>query len=357
LPSQQQLKWAQLRVGLTVLFASVMLGILIFLMSGSTGLFVPKIKLKSYFVDAGGLRVGAPVRLQSVDIGNVLGIRIVADKKLTPVEVTMRVSTKYAFALRQDSTATLDTAGVLGETFVNISSTTAGGPQVRDGDVLPTQEQPDITDVVRSSQSTLQNMQSLLTRTDRMLSFVESGQGSIGKLIYDDSLYKQLNTTVGELQQIVGQINSGQGSIGKLIASDELYNKANTTVDNLNRLVDELQSGQGSVGKLIKDPSLYDNANQTIAKANQLMADINAGKGALGKFAKDEEFARKLDLTVTRLSELTGKINSGQGSVGKLVNDPSLYNNVDQVMSETRNLLLAIRQNPKQYLTIRLHIF
>jgi phospholipid/cholesterol/gamma-HCH transport system substrate-binding protein len=357
LPSQQQLKWAQLRVGLTVVFASIMLGVLIFLMSGSTGLFVPKIKLKSYFADASGLRVGAPVRLQSVDIGNVLSLRIVPDRPLTPVEVTMRVSTKYSFALREDSTATLDTAGVLGETFVNITSTTAKGPQVQNGDVLPTQEQPDITDVVRSSQSTLQNMQALLTRTDRILSFVESGQGSFGKLVYDDQLYKQLNTTVGELQQIIGPISAGQGSIGKLIASDELYNKANASIDKLNLLVDEVQSGQGSVGKFMKDPALYDNANQTIAKANQFMTDINAGKGALGRFAKDEEFARKLDNTVSRLSNLADKIDAGQGSAGKLVNDPSLYNNADKVMLEARNLLQAIRQNPKQYLTIRLRIF
>jgi phospholipid/cholesterol/gamma-HCH transport system substrate-binding protein len=357
LPSQQQLKWAQLRVGLTVVFASVMLAVLIFLMSGSTGLFVPKIKLKSYFVDASGLRVGAPVRLQSVDIGNVVGIRIVPDRSLTPVEVTMRVSTKYSFALHADSTATLDTAGVLGETFVNISSTSAKGPLVHDGDVLPTQEQPDITDVVRASQSTLQNMQALLARTDRILSFMESGQGSIGKLIYDDQLYRQLNATIGELQQIIGPISAGKGSIGKLIASDELYNKANASLDKLNRLVDDVQSGQGSVGKFMKDPALYDNANQTIAKANQLMTDINAGKGTLGKFAKDEEFARKLDNAVSRLSELADKLNSGQGSAGKLVNDPSLYNNADKVMTETRELLQAIRTNPKQYLTIHLRIF
>ena len=52
MPSQKQLKWSQLRVGLTVLFASITLGVLIFLMSGTTGLFTPKITLKSYFDNA-----------------------------------------------------------------------------------------------------------------------------------------------------------------------------------------------------------------------------------------------------------------------------------------------------------------
>ena len=75
MPSQKQLKWSQLRVGLTVLVASITLGVLIFLMSGTTGLFTPKINLKSYFDNAGGLRDGAPVRLAGVDIGNVTGVR------------------------------------------------------------------------------------------------------------------------------------------------------------------------------------------------------------------------------------------------------------------------------------------
>ena len=71
MPSQKQLQWSQLKVGLTVLVASITLAVLIFLMSGTGGLFTHKIILKSYFDNAGGLRVGAPVRLAGVDVGNV----------------------------------------------------------------------------------------------------------------------------------------------------------------------------------------------------------------------------------------------------------------------------------------------
>ncbi len=124
MPSQKQLKWSELKVGLTVLVACITLGVLIFLMSGTGGLFTTKIELKSYFDDANGLRVGAPVRLAGVDIGNVAGIRVVSDKgkQLTPVEVTMKVNTRYLFNLRKDSLTLLSTAGVLGETYINIDS-------------------------------------------------------------------------------------------------------------------------------------------------------------------------------------------------------------------------------------------
>ncbi len=357
MPSQKQLHWSELRVGLTVLFASVTLTILIFLMSGTTGMFTPKIILKSYYDNASGLRLGAPVRLEGVDIGNVDGIRIVKENRLTPVEVTMRVSSKYDYALRKDSVTTLNTAGVLGETYVDIDSATAKAAPAQNGDILPIHDRPDIQDVVRSSQSTLQNMQTLLQRLDRIVSTVESGQGSVGKLINDPGLYNRLNATVGDMQGIINKVGAGQGSLGKLFTDDTLYNKANTTVDKLSVIVDELNQGKGSAGKFLKDPALYDNANKTLAEARQVMEQVNAGKGALGKFARDEAFAKKLDNTVTKLSLLSDRLEAGEGSAGKLLKDPSLYNNADQMLVESRELVKAIRQDPKKYLSIKLHIF
>src|SRR3981189_94595 len=104
-------------------------------MSGTVGLFTSHIKLKSYFDNASGIRVGAPVRLSGVDIGNVAKIQIVPDKdkQLTPVEVIMKVSTKYAFNLRRDSVTSLETAGVLGETYIDIDSSQAIGPVAQNG--------------------------------------------------------------------------------------------------------------------------------------------------------------------------------------------------------------------------------
>src|SRR5438270_3947883 len=115
MPSQQQLRWSQLRVGITVLVSSIVLAILIFLMSGSSGPFSSKLILKSYFQSTAGLRVGAPVTVQGVTIGNVKKIEIVPNRKLDPVLVTMKVNKDYGFEIRKDSIAKLATAGVLGE--------------------------------------------------------------------------------------------------------------------------------------------------------------------------------------------------------------------------------------------------
>ena len=359
MPSQKQLQWSQLKVGITVIVASLTLGLLLFLMSGTAGLFTPRIILKAYFDDAQGLRQGAPVRLSGVDIGNINTIRIVPDKdkQQTPVEITMKVSTKYSYDMRRDSTTSIETAGVLGEAFINIDSSQAVGGPVHDGDTLPTQVHPDFNQVVKASQSTLQNMDALLKRADRILAFAESGKGSLGKLIYDPTLYNRFSATVADFQQIVDQISSGQGSLGALISRNDAYDKFLSTLDKMNSVIDDMQQGKGTAGKFLKDPSLYNNANDTIANLKKVTDDINAGKGTLGRLTKDEELAKKLDTTITKLSQLTTELEAGQGTAGKLIKDETLYNNANQMLVETQNLVKAIRQNPKKYLSIKLHVF
>jgi phospholipid/cholesterol/gamma-HCH transport system substrate-binding protein len=359
LPSQKQLKWSQLRVGITVIAASLTLGFLLFLMSGTAGLFTPRITVKSYFDNAEGLRDGAPVRLSGVDIGNVTNIRIVPDKdkQITPVEVTMKLTTKYGYAMRRDSEISLETAGVLGETYLDIDSSQAVGAPVQNGDTLPTQVHPDFNQVVRASQSTLQNMDALLKRADRILAFAESGKGSLGKLIYDPTLYNRFSATVADFQKIVEEVGNGKGSLGALISRNEAYDKFIGTLDKMNGVIDDIQQGKGTAGKILKDPSLYDNANATIANLKKVTEDINAGKGTLGKLTKDEELAKKLDNTITKLSELTTQLEAGQGTAGKLFKDDALYNNANQMLTETHDLVKAIRENPKKYLSIKLHIF
>lgn len=357
MPSQKQLKWSQLKVGITVIVASVTLAVLLFLMSGTVGLFTPQITVKSYFDNAEGLRKGAPVRLSGVDIGNVTDISVVTGKPLTPVLVTMKVSTKFGFALRRDSVTSLETAGVLGETFLDIDSSQAVGPPLQNGDTLPTQVHPDFNQVVRASQSTLQNMDALLKRADRILAFAESGKGSLGKLIYDPTLYNRFSDTVAEFQKIVAQVGNGEGSLGRLISSNDAYDKVFSTLDKMDKVIDDLQQGKGTAGKFLKDPSLYNNANDTIANLKKVTDDINAGKGTLGKLTKDEELANKLDNTITKLSQLTTQLEAGQGSAGKFFKDDAFYNHADELMSESRDLVKAIRQNPKKYLSIKLHVF
>jgi phospholipid/cholesterol/gamma-HCH transport system substrate-binding protein len=324
--------------------------------------------LRAYFENAAGLVKGAPVRLSGVDIGNVDAVHYVSDpkRKSTPVEVVMKVSSHHqnevlrgtaANQYKDGSLATLETAGVLGATFVDIDSSKAAGPPVKDGDELKTTESPGVQDVLKASQGTLEKLNTILNNVNNIVDTIQNGRGSVGKLINDPELYNHANGLVQQLQTLTTQINQGKGSVGKLLASDELYNKLDDTVTKFSQIVDEINAGKGNVGKFLKDEQLYNNINQTTASIRDLMNDIDAGKGTLGLLAKNKEYAAKIDRLTTDLEQISNRLAAGEGSAGLLLKDPRLYNNADQMLIESRNLVKAIRENPKKYLTIHFKIF
>jgi phospholipid/cholesterol/gamma-HCH transport system substrate-binding protein len=343
-----------------VIVASVTLAILVFLIRGTSGIFTSKIKLVVYFEHAEGIRSGQPVDLEGVPIGNVTGVRFVPGRTGFPVEVMMSVRDKFAPSIligEQGSTATVKTAGVLGESYVDISSRKAKGAPATDGAQLRAGNVPDYTDVISASQSTLQNIDVLLERATDVVKQVQEGKGSLPQFINDPTTINKINAILNQVQGLLNDVSSGKGTIGQLFTDKTLAVKATDAIDKLDRLVDDINSGKGNLGKLVKDEELYHNLNQTVAKANKLMDDLNAGRGPAGKLLKDEELARKLQNTINKLSDIADRLDAGEGSAGKLLKDPSVYNNTDQLLVETRTLIKAIRENPKKYLTIHFRVF
>jgi phospholipid/cholesterol/gamma-HCH transport system substrate-binding protein len=357
-PSQQEVQWSQLKVGVLILVALTALAALVFLMSGSTGgIFTRKTTLRSYFENSAGLKVGAPVDLEGVTIGNVTKINIVPARKLTPVEVTMKISNRYRDAVHTDSTSSLETIGVLGDTVVDINSKTATGPPVQDNAELKTNETPNLSDVIKSSQGTIEQLNTILAKVDQLADTLNSNKGSVGQLINNPELYNKAVATLNQLSQLVDSVANGKGSIGKLFADNTLYDHINGTVSKVDQLTTEIDQGKGTIGKLLKDQKMANDLSQSVSNVNQLLADINAGKGGLGVIAKDPQFAAKLRDTVDKLDSVLNRVDSGEGTVGQLVRNPSLYNNLDQSLTETRGLIAAIRENPKKYLTFHVKIF
>jgi phospholipid/cholesterol/gamma-HCH transport system substrate-binding protein len=356
-PSQQEVRWSQLKVGVLVIVAAAALTALVFLMSGTSGGFSGKTTLRSYFENAAGLKEGAPVNLEGVSIGTVTHIRIVPERKLTPVEVTMKIGNKYRTAVHTDSTCSLETIGVLGDTVVDINSKTATGPPVENNAELKTNETPNLSDVIKSSQGTIEQLNTILAKVDHLADSLNSTKGSIGELINNPDLYNKAVVTLNQLSQLVDTVANGKGSLGKLVADDTLFNHINDTVAKVDRMTTSIDEGKGTIGKLLKDETLANNLSQSVSNVNQLLADINAGKGGLGMIAKDPQFAAKLRDTVDKLDSVLNRVDSGEGTVGQLVRNPSLYNNLDQSLTETRGLIAAIRENPKKYLTFHVKIF
>jgi phospholipid/cholesterol/gamma-HCH transport system substrate-binding protein len=357
-PSRKEIQWSQLRVGALVLIAVTILVGLIILMSGSTGgLFARKIVLRAYFKNASGLKPGAPVTLEGVTIGNVTHVRVKPDRNPTPVEVTMQAGYEFIRLLHTDSTVVIAQAGALGDSFVDITSVNATGPQPANNDELKTKESSSIQDVIGSSEATVQEVSGLIHKMDVLVDTLNSKQGSAGLFLNDPALYRKISRIADDLQSITGTMSGGKGSLGKLLTDDTLYERANSTIDRLNKIATGLDEGKGSAGKFLKDDSLYNNLNSTVANANELVAQINAGKGSIGKLARDPSFAKKIDDTVTRLDSILKSIDEGKGSIGQLVQNRSLYDHADQTLDQAHQLVKSMRENPKKYLVVQLKVF
>ena len=79
----------------------------------------------------------------------------------------------------------------------------------------------------------------------------------------------EIKQTVAQARDVVDQINAGQGTVGKLVKDDTLYNETTASMTNLKEILAEDQSGQGSVGKLVNDQEFYKNAKLSLQKLDK----------------------------------------------------------------------------------------
>jgi phospholipid/cholesterol/gamma-HCH transport system substrate-binding protein len=358
MPQQERVAWAQLRVGVMVIAGLAILAVGIFFISGQVGFFTQRYTLKTYLTEASGLREGAEVRLAGVAIGNVKRVQISAfTDRSRAVEVVMHVSRRYQQEIRADSVASIETVGLLGESYVNISRGSRSQEVIPDEGVLKSSEGAEIKQVVQNADDVIVNLRVLSAQLNNITGQLQAGKGSIGKLIYDQTLYNHMNATAAKLDQMVTDLDEGKGSLGKLMADETFYNNATTTFDRFNKLLDDMQHGQGSVAKFISDPSVYNNVNHLVAQANSLFDGVNQGRGTLGKLATDSQLYDRANDVFDRFDKISTRMADGQGTLGKFSTDPTLYNNLSDSSKSMKDFLTEFKKSPKKYLTLRVHLF
>lgn len=243
------------------------------------------------------LKVGDRVKMAGVEIGRVEGIELTNNK----VKVTMKL--RHNAVVKTDSTAVIKFTGLMGQNFVAIDFGSPDAPQATGNTLLQSIEQPDFSAI-------MQKLDSVATGVENL---TKSFSGdSIGNLLgpFTDFLKQNsepLSETIANIRDASAQIASGEGTVGKLIYDDALHNTALNTVSNLQVTSDEIKLA--------------------IAEARKVVDGVNAGEGSLGKLVKDEKLYAETTASMTNLREILEKINQGQGTVGKLVNEPEFYKN------------------------------
>lgn len=357
MPQQSKAKWAALKVGVLAMAAMAIVTVLVFLITGHANPFASKSNVFTYVSDSASLAEGAPVSLNGIPIGKVKSIILSGSKEPgRTVRIDLEIPAKSLKLIPSDSVASISAPNVLGSKFINITMGKSSST-VRPGQEIASLNTAEFEDIVKQGYSVLTSLQGIVTKVDGLINQIQSGQGSIGKLLVDETLYNHVLTIVDSVQALANALNSDKGTLGKLIYDKELYGQVQGSLTRVDAMLQDIQSGQGTAGKFLKDPALYNESQKTVAEIRKLAEDLNAGKGTAGKLLKSDELHSQLLATIGKLDTIMDKVNAGQGTIGQLLVNSQLYDNLTATTREMEGLMKDFRANPKKFLRIKLALF
>jgi len=357
MPSAKKVAWAQLKVGIMAILALVILSALIVLLTGTQNPFSKTFVVYTFMGDSGAMTEGSAVRLNGILVGKVRKIGLSGEANPDRViKMDLEIDNKFMNQIPVDSSVGFSAENVLGAKFLNIKRGLKK-QYIQNGSVLASRDDKDFLEVIQSAMPLLDSAQVILNRIDKIVALVETGKGSIGKLLTDEQLYTNLNNTIADMNKVTSALNTGKGTLGLLLNDDALYQDFRRTIAKLDTLADGLQAGEGTAGKLLKDSTLYDELRKSSAELRTLITDLNAGKGTAGKLLKDDALHQRLLTSLDKVNATIDRVNSGQGTLGQLMVNPALYENLTAATGEMREFMKEFRANPKKFLSIQLKLF
>lgn len=297
--------WGRLQVGLLLMFAVIVL-IYASFTGGGTSIFESKDPFVTYFKNVDGLVRGSPVWMSGVEVGNVTSIKFEIRDSIRYIRVDCNVKDAIWPFLTKDARVQLGTIGFLGDKFVNIVPGKFGDKPIEKGGVIPVEQVANAKDMFKAGQNAFEQAGSVVQGLDTVLSRMNRGEGTLGKIATDAQLYDELTKLLANLTRLTADLQKNQE---RLTSSIETMS---TSVGNLSQKVDQ---NTGTIGRLFNDAQLYDNLNATSA----------------------------------RLDSVLTKIDMAQGNMGLLVNDTALYVEMVNLMTRANNLMADIEKNPRKY--------
>jgi phospholipid/cholesterol/gamma-HCH transport system substrate-binding protein len=405
--TRKKLNIAEMKVGIFVIIALLLLSALILQQSWGLRFFSKSEKVLTYLPDVGGLKPGAPVWLAGLEIGKVRKVTIIPPESfpvnapvfrkiddlkkqiasLDPkspkfqatiedlldqvrnyklliriVEVQLDIQPQFLNRISRDSEVSIESRGLIGDSFIDITPGVSGGLPEKSGDfyLIESIQHPGFREIMTGANDVVANFGVLSEQFKNLTTKINPGKigSSIADTVQDvQKTVRAAETTFSRATSLINDLHGGQGTFSKIVTDPELYQRLTQSLEKFNSLAEKLQNGSGTIPKLINDPSLYNNASETLKKAQAVIDRIDKGEGTLGKLSQDAALYEKTKVALERFASLAEQIEQGKGTMGKLLKDPGLYNNLDQSSAEISKLLYDLRKDPKKYLTIRFRVF
>ena len=203
------------RLGAFIFVTLALLAAGVFEIGSKEYLFRSTYQLKAQFDNVAGLADGADVQVGGVHSGMVRSIEL-PHKPGDKVTVVMDLNRSTHEIIKQNSVASIETEGVLGNQFVAISFGSAGHAEVKDGETLESAPPLVLSDLFKktsgildSSQKAIDNATLATAHLNSVSAKIDSGQGTVGELVNDKQLYTNLEQTTVTLHDTMLQAQTG----------------------------------------------------------------------------------------------------------------------------------------------------
>ena len=276
-------------------FAFLLAGILV--VGNLHETFNRKIKVVSLFDDVGGMQRGNNIWLSGVKIGPVSDLQFYGKSK---VEVSMNIETKAQKFIPKDSKVKLGTDGLIGNKILVIYGGSENTANIQEGDTLWVEKTFSSEDMINTLQENNKNLLAITTDFKAISKRIAGGDGTIGKLLNDSSVYVNINEATSSLKNASVK---AQQLLGSLATFSTALNKKGTLANELTNDTLVFSSVKASALKL---QTMADTA--TIFISNLKKAGNNP-HSAIGVLLHDEEAGNHLKETIKNLENSSVKLD------------------------------------------------
>jgi len=333
---KKQLKWSQIKVGLVMTIAFVVLLIAVFFTGNIQNVFLKKAELKIQFRDVVGLRKGAPVWILGLEEGSVKNITL---DPTYGVIVTIAVNKNALEFVRKDSRATILTMGLLGDKYIELSTGSPQAEPIRPAEVIKGSSEMGLREV----------MGQFIEKIDSLVTKIEGGQGTIAKLLNDPALYNNLLGATHSLSAFLENLKDSKGTLKLLIDDPSVYKKMLAATSSIEEFSKRINESSGTLRRLIEDPSLYNKTLTVASQIEEFSRKLNESQGTLKKMIEDPALYENFNRDLKELSSILEKIDKGEGVAGALIKDRELAKELKDTVTELKELLKNIKEHPKKY--------
>jgi phospholipid/cholesterol/gamma-HCH transport system substrate-binding protein len=196
----------KIKIGLFTFMGLLVLVLAIFFIGNRKNLFSSTFTVYGIFKNVSGLQVGNNVRLVGINVGVVQSINIVTD---TSARVDLTINNNVRKFIKKDSKISIGSDGLMGDKLIVIAPGGVTSTQaVNNGDPLASVNPVDIDKIIAKLTGVINNAESLTGGLSEIVAKVNSGQGSIGRLLNNNQLAKNLEGTVKQAQTTMKNVHA-----------------------------------------------------------------------------------------------------------------------------------------------------